>query len=104
MRYLTLAAILLSTAAFAEDAPQPPAEATSAPAAAPAPTPPEPAKLAPAAPQLTEWYLKVDQAMINSIATCAQEMRKREADPFLFALDAQLKSQPALIAAIKAKP
>lgn len=42
--------------------------------------------------------------MINSIATCAQEMRKREADPFLFALDAQLKSQPALIAAIKAKP
>ena len=81
MKYLALIAILLATPAFAEDAPKP-----EAPAVPP-----------------TEWYIKLDQQGINNIAQCAQELPKRIADPFLFGLDAQLKSQPAIIAAIKAK-
>lgn len=89
MKYLAIIAILLADPAFAEDAPAV-GKPTEAPAA-PAPVP-------------TEWYIRLDQAMINNIASCAQEMKKREADPFLFAIDAQLKAQPALIASIKAKP
>ena len=92
MKYFVVAAILFATPAFAEDAPKP-AEAPAAPAATPAAPTPVP----------TEWYIRLDQQGINNIAQCAQEMKKRDADPFLFAIDAQLKSQPAIIAAIKAK-
>lgn len=98
MKKLAIIAMLLGTPAFAEDGPQAdkPAEAT----AAVAPSPPAPAPLPP-----TEWFIRLDQGMINSIASCAQEMKKRDADPFLFAIDAQLKSQSSIIgAAAKAKP
>ena len=92
MKYLPLIAIMLAIPAFAEDAPKP-AEAPAAPAAMPAAPTPVP----------TEWYIRLDQQGINNIAQCAQELPKKLADPFLFAIDAQLKSQPAIIAAIKAK-
>ena len=95
MKYLALAALLFATSAFAEDAP-----ATDKPAEAPAPAvQPIPPAMPP-----TEWFIRLDQGMINSIAACAQEMKKRDADPFLFAIDAQIKTQPAIIAAAKAKP
>ena len=92
MKYLALAALLLATPAFAEDAPKP-ADPPTSPAATPAAPTPVP----------TEWYIRLDQQGINNIAQCAQELPKKIADPFLFAIDAQLKSQPAIIAAIKAK-
>jgi hypothetical protein len=85
MKYIIVAAILLATPAFAQDAPKP----DGAPAASgPAPT---------------EWYLKIDQQGINTLSQCIQELPKKVADPFLFNLDAQLKTQPAIIASIKAK-
>lgn len=92
MKRLAILVILFATAAFAEDAPKP-AEAPAAPAAMPAAPMPVP----------TEWYIRLDQQGINNIAQCAQELPKKIADPFLFGLDAQLKGQPAIIAAIKAK-
>jgi hypothetical protein len=95
VKKLAIIAILLATPAFAEDAPvEKPAETP----AAVVPSPPIPVPLPP-----TEWFIRLDQGMINSIASCAQEMKKRDADPFLFAIDAQLKGQPSIIAAIKAK-
>ena len=85
MKKLALVTALLSTSAFAEDAV--PTAPTTVPTAPP-----------------TEWYIRLDQPMINSLAQCGQEMRKKDADPFLSAIDAQLKNQPAIILAIKAKP
>lgn len=79
---VVITATILSALSFSAYAEEKPPEATPAP---------------------TEWYLKVDQQMIGSIAACAQEMKKREADTFLFALDTQLKHQPEIISAIKAK-
>lgn len=92
MKRLAILAILFATPAFAEDAPKP-ADPPTAPVATPAAPTPVP----------TEWYIRLDQQGINNIAQCAQELPKKIADPFLFAIDAQLKSQPAIIAAIKAK-
>lgn len=94
MKKLAIIAMLIATSAFAEDAPQ-----AGKPAEAPAAVAPSPPAQAPLPP--TEWFIRLDQGMINSIASCAQEMKKREADPFLFAIDAQLKGQPSIIAAIK---
>ena len=96
MKYLPLIAILLATPAFAEDAPAPAEKPAETPAAAPSPAAPLSAP--------TEWYIRLDQQGINNIAQCAQELPKKQADPFLFGLDSQLKNQAALIAAIKAKP
>lgn len=90
MKRLAILVILFATAAFAEDAPKPAEPPAAAMPAAPMPIP-------------TEWYIRLDQQGINNIAQCAQELPKKIADPFLFAIDAQLKSQPAIIAAIKAK-
>jgi hypothetical protein len=97
MKKLAIIAILLATPAFAEDAPQ--ADKPAEVPASGAPSPPAPAALPP-----TEWFIRLDQQGINNIAQCSQELPKKIADPFLFNLDAQLKSQAALIAAIKAKP
>lgn len=96
MKKLAIIAILLATPVFAEDAPAPAEKPAEAPAVAPAPAAP--------APVPTEWYIRLDQQGINNIAQCAQELPKKQADPFLFGLDAQLKGQAALIASIKAKP
>lgn len=90
MKRLAILVILLAAPAFAEDAPKPAEAPAATTPAAPTPIP-------------TEWYIRLDQQGINNIAQCAQELPKKLADPFLFAIDAQLKSQPAIIAAIKAK-
>jgi hypothetical protein len=80
-------AFLLSTAAYADDAPKP---ADPSPVAAPAPP--------------TEWYLKFDQPMLNALSACIQEMPKRVADPFLSVVQGQIGGQAAIVAAVKAKP
>lgn len=85
MNRLLIIACLLSTAAYADDAPK-------APEAAPAPvvTP-------------TEWYLRFDQPNLNVLSACIQELPKRAADPFLATIQAQITGQAAIIAAVKAK-
>lgn len=82
---LIVAALLVATSAFAEDA-------------APTPLPPEkPAPAAPAAP--AKFYLEVDQADLNAIAQGINELPKRVADPLLLRLTGQLQAQEQLKAA-----
>lgn len=96
MKIIIIAALLLPTFSYAEEA---------APADKPADTAPPATQPAPAAPttQPTEWYLRVDQAGINALSQCIQELPKKIADPFLFNLDAQLRSQDKIKAEIKGK-
>jgi hypothetical protein len=74
-----LAAILVVTGAFAQDAtPTPAPTETPAPAASPAP------------PQ--RFYLELDAADINLLAQAVNELPKRVADPFLLKLQGQLQA------------
>ncbi len=51
----------------------------------------------------TEWYLRFDQANLNVLSACIQELKKKDADPFLATIQAQIGKQAEIVAAIKAK-
>lgn len=87
MKPLAIIACLISTAAWADDAPKP-ADPSPPPVAAPAPP--------------TEWFLKFDQPMLNALSVCIQEMPKKTADPFLSVVQGQIGGQAAIIAKVKA--
>jgi hypothetical protein len=87
---LVLAALLVATSAFAEDAPS-------------IPTPVEkPAQAAVPAPQ--KFYLEVDQTDLNAISQALVELPKKTADPLILKLNGQLQAQqPIAEAAEKAR-
>lgn len=89
-----LAALLLSTAAFAQDAPEAPKTEAPAPAAA------APAVVQPAPP--SKFYLEVDQADLNLLAAAINELPKKLADPLLAKLNLQLAAQTKVKAASEA--
>jgi hypothetical protein len=82
---LTLAALLLATSAFAEDAPAIP------------PTPEKTAPAATAAPQ--RYYLEIDQSDLAALSQALNELPKRIADPLLLKFNGQLQAQEQLKAA-----
>lgn len=83
---LVLAALLVATSAFAEDA-------------APVPIPPErPAPAAAPAPQ--KFYLEVDPSDLAAISQALNELPKRIADPIILKLNGQLQAQEQLKAAV----
>lgn len=95
MKYLALIAMLLSTAAYAEDgkpadvlAPPQATEAAPAPQAVPAPSQP--------APKL--FYIEVDQGDLNALSTAINELPKRIADPLILKINGQLQVQSKISA------
>lgn len=90
MKYLAIAAILLSTAAYGQDKP--------ADAPIPSPSPTSEAAPAPTVGAAKVFYLEVDQAELNSIATAINELPKRVADPLILKLNSQLQVQAKLAA------
>ena len=82
---MVLAALLVTTSAFAEDA---------APTTAPSP-PPAPA----ATPAPEKYYLELDQADLNAVSQALNELPKRVADPLILKLNGQLQAQEQIKAA-----
>jgi len=76
---LALAALLVTTGAFAQGA-------------APTPTPTPEASAAPSAAPVT-YHLDVDGADLAAISQALNELPKRIADPLIAKLNAQLKAQ-----------
>jgi hypothetical protein len=101
MKYLALAAMLLSTSAMAQESPGTPPDA---PAAMVAPTTAPQPKTAVAPPQSAPklFYFELDAAEVQSIGTALNELPKRLADPLILKLNKQLEVQ-AKIAADYAK-
>lgn len=98
MKYLILtAAVMFSTAAFAEDATQAPAAPASEAAATPATAQPEPPKATPApaaAPvQPSVWvWSDIDAGDLANLNACAQELPKRIADQWISRLSQHIKA------------
>jgi hypothetical protein len=92
MKYLALAALLLSTSAMAQDSPATPADA---PAAVIAPTTAPQPKTSVAPPQAAQklFYFELDAAEVQSIGTALNELPKRLADPLILKLNKQLEIQ-----------
>jgi hypothetical protein len=101
MKYLALAALLLSTSAMAQESPGTPPDA---PAAIVPQTPPPQPKTAVAPPQAAPklFYFELDAAEVQSIGTALNELPKRLADQLILKLNKQLEIQ-AKIAADYAK-
>ena len=79
---LVLVALLLSTCAFAEDAPS---------------APPQPEKTAPAATAAPQrYYLEVDAADLDVLSKAIAELPFKVANPMLLKLQGQLKVQDQL--------
>lgn len=78
MKKLAIIALLLSTSAYAEDV-KPDATAPATAVVPAKPTPP--------------YFFMMDDADLNVIAAGLNELKKREADPFLMKLQGQLNDQ-----------
>ena len=90
-----IAALMLSTAAMAQDKPADVSTPTPAVEATPAPAQP------------TKFYLELDSADLNSIGLALNELPKRLADPLILKINKQLEIQSKIAAnreeSIKAK-
>jgi len=103
LKKLALIALLLSTAAYAED--------QTAPAGMPqaVATAPEPAKTPVAnpvtvTPAPTSFVFVLDSSDMNTLAEAIGELKQKVAAPFLAKLQSQAQNQAAIISQIKAQP
>ncbi len=94
--YLTIAVLLLSTSAMAQDIPPQPPTASpdaSSPVVAPIPTPqPKPA-IGPQQPVEHLFYFEVTQTEVQQIGQALNELPKRIADGLILKLNAELQLQ-----------
>ncbi len=81
MKYIALLALLMSTTAYAEDAPPPPAPVPTETKVAPAPPP-------------SKFILEMDQSDLATLNLCIGELQYKIANPFVLKLQRNLKPAP----------
>ncbi len=95
MKYLTLAVLLLSSTAYAQEATMAPD--ASKPQAGVSAQPTSPAAPAPSAGQ-QKLYFEVEPSDVQAISQALNELPKRVADPLILKLNAQLQIQAKIMA------